>query len=78
MYILAIGMDVLTHPNVTTRDKKYLTPLFLDNRKKPSRGSYAKGAIILCAALYVLFEKVFSHSGNNHKYRIFRVSVLLN
>ena len=37
---------------------------------EPSRSSYAKGAIILCAALYVLFEKVSSHSGNNHKYRI--------
>ena len=37
MYILDKGMDVLTLPDATTCDKKYLTPLFLDHRKKMAR-----------------------------------------
>ena len=45
---------------------------------EPSRGSYAKGAIILCAALYVLFEKVASPSGNNHTGFYMSVCVTLN
>ena len=60
-------------------DKKFSLSLQLCPCLYAKGSLYAKGAIILSVTLYVLFEKLSFHSGYiNHKYRIYRVWVLLN